>query len=85
MDRETPVPENRISPIAPTAFLVTNYDCPRDFPILEELAADGVTDYLSLRVPFSDGQSYSCSWATRDPNEFSDAQVARIIQTMPAF
>lgn len=62
-----------------------NPDCPRDFPILEELAADGVTDYLILPVPFSDGRSYSCSWATRDPNGFSDEQVARIIQIMPAF
>jgi adenylate cyclase len=47
-------------------------DCPRDFPILEELDADGVTDYIILPVPFSDGRSYSCSWATRAPGGFSD-------------
>ena len=60
-------------------------DCPRDFPILDDLDADGMTDYLALPVPFSDGKSYSCSWATRDPDGFSDEHIARISQLMPTF
>lgn len=60
-------------------------DCPRDFPILEELEEDGITDYVMLPVPFSDGRSYSCSWATRDPEGFTDEQIARITQLMPTF
>ena len=60
-------------------------DCPRDFPILEDLDGEGITDYIVLPVPFSDGRSYACSWATRDPNGFSDEQIARIAQLMPTF
>jgi len=60
-------------------------ECPRDFPILEELEEDGITDYIMLPVPFSDGRSYSCSWATRDPNGFTEEQIARITQLMPTF
>lgn len=60
-------------------------DCPRDFPILVDLDAEGVTDYLILPVPFSDGRSYACSWATKAPGGFSDPQVARIQAIMPTF
>jgi adenylate cyclase len=60
-------------------------DCPRDFPILEDLDAEGVTDYLILPVPFSDGRSYSCSWATKASDGFTDEHLARIRQLMPAF
>ena len=60
-------------------------DCPRDFPILEELDADGVTDYVILPIPFSNGQTYACSWATKAPDGFPDAAIARITQLMPAF
>ena len=60
-------------------------DCPRDFPILEDLDAEGVTDYLILPVPFSDGRSYSCSWATKASDGFTDEHLARIRQLIPAF
>jgi adenylate cyclase len=60
-------------------------DCPRDYPILVELDGDGITDYLILPIPFSDGRSYACSWATKAPGGFSDAQVARIQAIMPTF
>ncbi|MEK9967447.1 MAG: hypothetical protein VW582_13945 [Rhodospirillaceae bacterium] len=60
-------------------------DCPRDFPILEELEAEGVTDYVILPIPFSDGQTYACSWATKAPGGFTDAALERITALMPAF
>lgn len=60
-------------------------DCPRDFPILEDLDEEGITDYVILPIPFSDGRSYSCSWATHDPHGFSEEQIARITQLMPTF
>ncbi|MDA0784674.1 MAG: adenylate/guanylate cyclase domain-containing protein [Proteobacteria bacterium] len=60
-------------------------DCPRDFPILEDLASQGVTDYVILPIPFSNGQTYACSWATKAPGGFPDAAIARIAQLMPAF
>ena len=60
-------------------------DCPRDYPVLVDLDREGITDYLMLPLPFSDGKTYACSWATRDPGGFNDAHVARITQLMPAF
>lgn len=60
-------------------------DCPHDFPIIRDLAADGVTDYVILPIPFSTGQTYACSWATKTPGGFSDDAIARITQLMPAF
>ncbi len=59
--------------------------CPRDFPVLVDLDAEGITDYLILPVPFSDGKSYACSWSTRHPDGFNDEQIGRISQLMPAF
>ncbi len=60
-------------------------DCPHDYPILDDLAAEGYSDYLVVPIPFSDGKSYSCSWATRAPDGFADAHITRIMQLMPAF
>ena len=54
------------------------------FPILDELAAAGATDYLVLLTPLSGGQRigefdtvYS-SWTSHHPEGFSDEQVALI-------
>ncbi len=60
-------------------------DCPRDFPILTDLDEEGVTDYLILPIPFSDGRSYACSWATKAPGGFTDRQVERLQAIMPTF
>lgn len=60
-------------------------DCPRDFPVLVDLDEEGVTDYLILPIPFSDGRSYACSWATKMPGGFTDGQIARIQGIMPTF
>ncbi|NKB49228.1 MAG: adenylate/guanylate cyclase domain-containing protein [Alphaproteobacteria bacterium] len=60
-------------------------DCPRDFPVLIDLDGEGVTDYLILPIPFSDGRSYACSWATKAPGGFTDAQIGRIQAVMPTF
>ena len=49
---------------------------PGDFPMFEELRADGLTDYLALPVCFSDGARHAVSWATAEPGGFTDAQLA---------
>lgn len=56
--------------------------CPRDFPILDDLDREGVTDYVILPLQFSDGRSYAASWATTAPCGFSDGDVARIVGLM---
>ena len=53
-------------------------DCPSDFVILDELRAEGVTDYLIQPLEFSDGQIHAISWTTTRPGGFSDADLAAL-------
>ena len=55
-----------------------------DFPILPDLRADGMTDYLVTPLEQPGGQRQAATWATRHPNGFSDAQIAAIIELLPA-
>lgn len=49
--------------------------CARDFPVLEELAAEGVTDYLIQPLDFSDGQVHAVSWTTTRAGGFTDSDL----------
>jgi adenylate cyclase len=53
-------------------------DCPLDFPILSELCAEGVTDYLASPLFFTDGTIHVVTCTTRAPGGFTDAQIAGI-------
>lgn len=59
--------------------------CPRDYSILEDLAEQGITDYLVLPIVFGDGSHYAASWATKAPGGFSDPQLARLAALMPVY
>ena len=54
-------------------------DCPRDFPILHELAAEEITDYFALPLRFSNGEVHVASWSTKQPGGFTEAQIAAIV------
>ncbi len=58
-------------------------DCPRDFPILTDFAEAGITDYLVLPLPFSDGARYSISFTTRQTGGFTDEQLNRMSALTP--
>lgn len=58
-------------------------DCPDDFPILEDLRAEGITDYIALPLPFSDGRTYAISFATTAPAGFTEEQADRIKDLVP--
>jgi adenylate cyclase len=45
------------------------------FPLLDDLRAEGVTDYIALPLLFIDGSAHASSWATRQPGGFSDEQL----------
>lgn len=47
-----------------------------DFPVLHELAADGVTDYLALPLVFSDGSRQFISFATIRAGGFRPDELA---------
>jgi adenylate cyclase len=53
-------------------------DCALDFPVLSELRAEGITDYLALPLVFTDGAIHAVTCTTRQPGGFTDAQMAGI-------
>lgn len=64
-------------------------DVPAEFPILADLAGDGITDYVAFLNGFGAGTTvgeldgvYS-SWTTRRPGGFHDDEVAALAAAMP--
>jgi hypothetical protein len=55
-----------------------------EFPILTELRSAGVTDYVVLSVPFSDGTNKALSLATTRAGGFSDNEIALFEAMTPA-
>ena len=55
-----------------------------EFPILTELRRAGVTDYVVLPVPFSDGTNKALSLATTRAGGFSDDEIALFEAIAPA-
>ncbi len=53
-------------------------DCALDFPVLSELRAEGITDYLASPLLFTDGAIHAVTCTTREPGGFTDAQIAGI-------
>jgi adenylate cyclase len=47
-----------------------------DFPVLDELRAEGVTDYFATPLFFTDGTIHVATWTTRQPGGFSNAEIA---------
>jgi adenylate cyclase len=57
---------------------IADPDCPNDFPVLVDLRAEGVTDYLASPLFFTDGAIHVVTCTTREPGGFTDAQIAGI-------
>jgi adenylate cyclase len=75
-------PEFRDSPVAHVYATKTalrrrlaDPGCPMDFSILEELRAEGMTDYLALPLFFTDGSINLVTCTTREPGGFTDGQI----------
>lgn len=49
-----------------------------EFSQLDDLRADGATDYLAVPFVFSNGEIHVGTWATRAPGGFTDAQIAAL-------
>ena len=58
-------------------------DVSLDFPILAELKAGGLTDYVAERMRFTDGTNNVITWATDRPGGFSDADLALLDAIVP--
>jgi adenylate cyclase len=60
-------------------------DCPLDWPVLEELKAEGITDYVIVEVVFSNGSRNSVSLATRRAGGFSDHDISEVQRLLHVF
>ena len=45
------------------------------YPIVEDLSAEGVTDYIALPIRFIDGSAHTTSWTTKQEGGFTDEQI----------
>jgi adenylate cyclase len=51
-------------------------DCPADFGILNDLRAEGVTDYAAFPLLFTDGTVHAATWSTKSPGGFTAKQFS---------
>jgi adenylate cyclase len=56
---------------------------PMDYPVLQEYAENGATDYVAMRLPASGKSFYMISTATRQPGGFTTAELALIDALTP--
>lgn len=57
--------------------------CLLDFPVLEELRAEGITDYLASPLIGTYENVHVATWTTRVAGGFSDAEIAGIEAVVP--
>jgi adenylate cyclase len=53
------------------------------FPIVEEMRAEGATEYVALPIPFTDGAVNASSWTTKQPGGFTDEQLNALRSVIP--
>jgi adenylate cyclase len=82
-------PEFKASPLAilyeTAAEVRFRLDDPQStkFPFLEDMRAEGVTDYFAAPLVFADGSIHSSSWTTRQSGGFSDPQLGALRSLLP--
>jgi adenylate cyclase len=52
--------------------------CPMDFPILEELRGEGMTDYYATPLPTLTGEKLLATFTTRRPGGFGDGELGAL-------
>ena len=87
----TESPQYRTSPVAavqasgkPLRRRLADPDCPLDYPVLEELRAEGQTDYVAFPLLFSNGEVNAITWATDRPGGYSDQHVVDLAEIAEA-
>src|SRR5215469_13182207 len=56
-----------------------------DYPALATFVGEGVTDYWVTPLLFSNGEVHVASWATREPDGFTDTQLRGIERVLAPF
>jgi adenylate cyclase len=57
--------------------------CPIDYPILNELREEGVTDYLGAPLRFTNAEIHAATFTTRRPGGFTPDEIAGIETLLP--
>jgi adenylate cyclase len=81
LDRETfrNSPMAQVNNSGATArFHLVDPDCPMNYPILQDLRQEGVTDYLLSPLYSTNGEVHFASWATKKPGGFTEANLAAL-------
>jgi adenylate cyclase len=60
----------------PVRCRITGVPADNEFPILKDLRAEGLTDYIVLAIPFADGSHKALSFATNRPAGFGASDIA---------
>jgi adenylate cyclase len=55
-----------------------------EYPVLADLRAEGLTDYVVLSLPFTDGSNKAISFATARPGGFTETDIALFDTLVPA-
>jgi adenylate cyclase len=55
----------------------------RRFPFLDDMRAEGVSDYIALPLHATDGSVHATSWTTKQPGGFGDQQLSGLRSLMP--
>jgi adenylate cyclase len=56
-----------------------------DFPLLNELREQGLTDYVALPITFSDGKVHGTTWSSDRPGGFTTQHLTQIYDLLPLF
>jgi adenylate cyclase len=54
---------------------IADPDCPKDYGIVAELRAEGITDYLAEPLPFTNSEVHGVSWTTTAAGGFTETEV----------
>jgi adenylate cyclase len=66
----------------PVRRKLTDPNCAVDFPVLADLRAEGMTDYLASPLLFTDGAVHVVTCTTRQPGGFTDQQIGKLEAVM---
>jgi len=56
---------------------------PIDFPILQELKAKGITDYVAMPLHFSDGSIHAVTISLDRPGGFTTEELSQLYDMLP--
>jgi adenylate cyclase len=53
------------------------------YPFIDDMRAEGVTDYIAMPLLFIDGSVHASSWTTKQPGGFTDGQLKALKSIVP--